>query len=180
MEYLFDPQRNAFYFIEMNTRIQVEHPVTEMITGIDLVREMLLIAGGARLSVAQQDIRCDGHAIEVRINAEDPTRNFLPSPGAIDRLSPPDGADIRFDTGFDAGSRVPPYYDSLVGKLIVRGDTRAGAIATLQDALARLEVGPIATTIPLHRALAADADVQAGKVSTQWLEAWLQAGGLAG
>ena len=180
MEYLFDPQRNAFYFIEMNTRLQVEHPVTEMITGIDLVREMLLIAGGARLSVAQQDIRCDGHAIEVRINAEDPTRNFLPSPGAIDRLSPPDGADIRFDTGFDAGSRVPPYYDSLVGKLIVRGDTRAGAIATLQDALARLEVGPIATTIPLHRALAADADVQAGKVSTQWLEAWLQAGGLAG
>ncbi|MFO1139946.1 MAG: acetyl-CoA carboxylase biotin carboxylase subunit [Paracoccus sp. (in: a-proteobacteria)] len=180
MEYLFDPQRNAFYFIEMNTRIQVEHPVTEMITGIDLVREMLLIAGGARLSVAQQDIRCDGHAIEVRINAEDPARNFLPSPGAIDRLSPPDGADIRFDTGFDAGSRVPPYYDSLVGKLIVRGDTRAGAIATLQDALARLEVGPIATTIPLHRALAADADVQAGKVSTQWLEAWLQAGGLAG
>ena len=180
MEYLFDPQRNAFYFIEMNTRIQVEHPVTEMITGIDLVREMLLIAGGARLSVAQQDIRCDGHAIEVRINAEDPARNFLPSPGAIDRLSPPEGADIRFDTGFDAGSRVPPYYDSLVGKLIVRGDTRAGAIATLQDALARLEVGPIATTIPLHRALAADADVQAGKVSTQWLEAWLQAGGLAG
>lgn len=173
MEYLYDPTRKAFYFIEMNTRIQVEHPVTEMITGVDLVAEMLLIAGGAKLSMTQDDIRCDGHAIEVRINAEDPARNFFPSPGAIDRLQIPQGEGIRFDTGFDAGSRVPPYYDSLVGKLIVKAGSRAEAIERLKGALETLDVGPIATTIPLHRALANNADVVDGDVSTQWLERWL-------
>ena len=173
MEYLYDPERKAFYFIEMNTRIQVEHPVTEAITGVDLVSEMLLIAGGAKLSMRQDDIRCDGHAIEVRINAEDPARNFFPSPGPIDRLHVPDGDGIRFDTGFDAGSRVPPYYDSLVGKLIVKGSSRAQAIARLAEALEALDVGPIATTIPLYRSLARNADVLEGRISTQWLERWL-------
>ncbi|MFC3074306.1 acetyl-CoA carboxylase biotin carboxylase subunit [Shinella pollutisoli] len=173
MEYLYDPDRNAFYFIEMNTRIQVEHPVTEMVTGVDLVCEMLLIAGGRKLSMAQEDIRCDGHAIEVRINAEDPARNFFPSPGPIDRLQVPSGEAIRFDTGFDAGSRVPPYYDSLVGKLIVSGSSRALAIERLRQALEELDIGPVATTIPLHRALARNADLLDGNVSTQWLERWL-------
>ncbi|WP_234189280.1 acetyl-CoA carboxylase biotin carboxylase subunit [Shinella sp. NM-101] len=173
MEYLYDPARKAFYFIEMNTRIQVEHPVTEMITGVDLVREMLTIAGGAALSMTQDDIRCDGHAIEVRINAEDPARNFLPSPGPVDRFKVPHGDGIRFDTGFDAGSRVPPYYDSLVGKLIVRGASRAEAIARLAAALKETEIGPIATTLALHRALAEAPDVLSGEVSTQWLETWL-------
>ncbi|MDR6759324.1 acetyl-CoA carboxylase biotin carboxylase subunit [Mycoplana sp. BE70] len=173
MEYLYDPLRKAFYFIEMNTRIQVEHPVTEMITGIDLVREMLLIAGGAKLSMAQEQIHCDGHAIEVRINAEDPARNFLPSPGPIDRLQIPNGEAVRFDTGFDAGSRVPPYYDSLIGKLIVKGGSRAEAIERLGQALEELDVGPIATTIPLYRTLARNADILDGSVSTQWLERWL-------
>lgn len=173
MEYLYDPTRKAFYFIEMNTRIQVEHPVTEAITGIDLVAEMLLIAGGAPLSVRQEDIRADGHAIEVRINAEDPARNFFPSPGVIERLQIPAGEGIRFDTGFDTGSRVPPYYDSLVGKLIVKGTSRTDTIKRLSKALEALDVGPIATTVPLYRALVRNADVIAGDVSTQWLERWL-------
>lgn len=173
MEYLYDPTRKAFYFIEMNTRIQVEHPVTEAITGIDLVAEMLLIAGGASLSVQQEDIRADGHAIEVRINAEDPARNFFPSPGVIERLQIPAGEGIRFDTGFDTGSRVPPYYDSLVGKLIVKGTSRTDTIKRLSKALEALDVGPIATTVPLYRALVRNADVIVGDVSTQWLERWL-------
>ena len=176
MEYLYDPHREAFYFIEMNTRIQVEHPVTEMITGVDLVREMLLIAGGAKLSMHQEDIRCDGHAIEVRINAEDPARNFLPSPGPIDRLEFPEGAGIRFDTGFYAGSRVPPYYDSLIGKLIVKDSSRAQAIERLKEALEQLDIGPIATTAPLYRTLANNSDLINGEISTQWLEKWLSEG----
>jgi len=173
MEYLYDPARKAFYFIEMNTRIQVEHPVTEMITGVDLVREMLRIAGGAALSMTQEEICCVGHAIEIRINAEDPTRNFFPSPGTIDRFEIPDGEGIRFDTGFDVGSRVPPYYDSLVGKLVVMGVCRKDAIERLKAALSTLAVDPIATTIPLYRALVCNPQVIDGDLSTQWLERWL-------
>jgi acetyl-CoA carboxylase biotin carboxylase subunit len=173
MEYLYDPTRKAFYFIEMNTRIQVEHPVTEAITGIDLVAEMLLIAGGAPLSMRQEDIRVGGHAIEVRINAEDPARNFFPSPGVIERLQVPEGEGIRFDTGFDTGSRVPPYYDSLVGKLIVKAASRKDAMERLKEALESLDVAPIATTAPLFRTLTRNADIIAGDVSTQWLERWL-------
>lgn len=173
MEYLYDANRNAFYFIEMNTRIQVEHPVTEMITGVDLVREMLLIAGGAKLSMVQEDIRSDGHAIEVRVNAEDPSRNFYPSPGEIGTMIVPVGEHIRFDTGFDVGSRVSPYYDSLIGKLIVKGKSRAEAIDLMRQALDELNVGPIATTIPLYRALARNEAVLEGIISTQWLERFL-------
>ncbi|MFE3839308.1 acetyl-CoA carboxylase biotin carboxylase subunit [Pseudogemmobacter sonorensis] len=179
MEYLWDPHRREFYFIEMNTRIQVEHPVTEMITGIDLMREMIRVAGGEKLSFSQDDIRCDGHAVEVRINAEDPARNFLPSPGAIIEMQLPEGDGIRFDQGFDAGSTVPPYYDSLIGKLIVKGATRAEAIARLRAALDATRIGPISTTLPLHRALVRDPGLAAGEVSTQWLETWLMQGGLA-
>lgn len=173
MEYLFDPHRNAFYFIEMNTRIQVEHPVTEMITGVDLVREMLLIAGGAPLSIRQEDVICRGHAIEVRINAEDPLRNFMPSPCKLTTIAVPCRDWLRFDTGFEEGGTVPPYYDSLVGKLIVHGATRSEAIARMAEALDETCFGAIHTTVALHQALAAHPDVQAGKVDTQWLEHWL-------
>jgi acetyl-CoA carboxylase biotin carboxylase subunit len=177
MEYLYDPQRRAFYFIEMNTRIQVEHPVTEMITGIDIVQEMLRVAGGSRLSVAQGDIACSGHAIEVRINAEDPTRKFMPNPGVLGTLNTPEGPGLRFDAGVYAGYRIPPYYDSLIGKLIVVGASRAEALDRLAQALDRLDIGPIATTVPLHRALVRDLEVRAGAVSTQWLERWLDGPG---
>ncbi|MDR0809905.1 MAG: acetyl-CoA carboxylase biotin carboxylase subunit [Gemmobacter sp.] len=178
MEYLWDPQRREFFFIEMNTRIQVEHPVTEMITGIDLMREMILIAGGAKLALSQQDIRRDGHAIEVRINAEDPARNFFPSPGPVHEMCLPEGEGIRCDMGFDPGSTVPPYYDSLIGKLIVKGETRPQAILRLREALEAMRIGPLPTTLPLHRALAHDPELVGGEVSTQWLEAWLARGGL--
>jgi acetyl-CoA carboxylase biotin carboxylase subunit len=178
MEYLYDPGRQAFYFIEMNTRIQVEHPVTEMITGIDLVREMLLIAGGGRLRMTQEDVQCIGHAIEVRINAEDPSRNFLPNPGQVETLRRPEGPGIRFDQGIYAGYRVPPFYDSLLGKLIVAGETREQAFDRMAEALEALEIGPIATTAALHRALVQEADLRAGNVSTRWLEDWLAGPGV--
>ncbi len=177
LEYLYDPQRRAFYFIEMNTRIQVEHPVTEMITGVDLVTQMLRIAGGERLPFTQDDITSAGHAVEVRINAEDPRRNFLPNPGLVETLRAPDGPGIRFDTGIYAGYPVPPYYDSLLGKLIVHGASRDEALDRLAMALERLEIGPMATTTLLHRALVRDPDVRSGAVSTQWLEQWLVGAG---
>ncbi len=179
MEYLYDPKRQAFYFIEMNTRIQVEHPVTEMVTGVDLVREMLLIAGGGKLSMTQEDVRCTGHAIEVRINAENPARNFLPNPGHIETLRVPEGPGVRFDGGIYPGYRVPPFYDSLLGKLIVAGDSREQAFDRLAAALESLEIGPIATTAALHRALVQEPDMRAGAVSTRWLEDWLEGPGVA-
>ncbi|MDU1693139.1 MAG: acetyl-CoA carboxylase biotin carboxylase subunit, partial [Bradyrhizobium sp.] len=157
-----------------NTRIQVEHPVTEMITGIDLVQEMLTIAGGARLSVAQDDIRIQGHAIECRINAEDPHKGFMPAPGTIERLVVPDGEGIRFDTQLFEGYAVPPFYDSLLGKLIVRGADRADCLARLRTALDGLVITGIPTTIPLHAALARDASVADGRTHTRFLEPWLE------
>jgi len=174
VEYLYDEARQAFYFIEVNTRIQVEHPVTEMITGIDLVQEMLRIAGGAPLSVRQQDVAVAGHAIECRINAEDPFKNFQPWPGTIETLSVPEAAHVRFDTMLYAGYTVPPFYDSLLGKLIVHGGTREECLSRLAAALAALDIRGIPTTVPLHRALAADPDVAAGNFHTRFLEAWLE------
>ena len=174
VEYLYDDATSAFYFIEVNTRIQVEHPVTEMITGIDLVQEMLTIAGGARLSVAQDDIRIQGHAIECRINAEDPHKGFMPAPGTIERLVVPDGEGIRFDTLLFEGYAVPPFYDSLLGKLIVRGADRADCLARLRTALDGLVITGIPTTIPLHAALARDASVADGRTHTRFLEPWLE------
>jgi acetyl-CoA carboxylase biotin carboxylase subunit len=173
VEYLYDEASGEFYFIEVNTRIQVEHPVTEMVTGIDLVQEMIRIAGGARLSVRQDEIKVQGHAIECRINAEDPARGFLPAPGTIESLSVPEGEGIRFDTMLYAGYQVPPFYDSLLGKLIVWGETRESCIARLSEALQTLEIKGLATTIPLHQALAADPAVASGDVHTRFLEPWL-------
>ncbi|MGJ4995633.1 acetyl-CoA carboxylase biotin carboxylase subunit [Bradyrhizobium sp. HKCCYLS3077] len=174
VEYLYDDATNEFYFIEVNTRIQVEHPVTEMITGIDLVQEMLKIAGGAKLSVTQDDVRIQGHAIECRINAEDPHKGFMPAPGTIERLAVPDGEGIRFDTLLFEGYAVPPFYDSLLGKLIVRGETRADCLARLREALDGLVITGIPTTIPLHAALARDASVADGRTHTRFLEPWLE------
>ena len=174
LEYLYDDKTHEFYFIEMNTRIQVEHPVTEMITGIDLVREMILVAGGTPLSVTQNDVRMAGHSIEVRINAEDPSKNFMPAPGTVTALTVPGGPGTRFDTMLYQGYQVPPFYDSLLGKLIVWDITREAAINRMIRALNELRVEGLATTKPLHLALAADPDVRAGKFHTRWLEPWLE------
>jgi acetyl-CoA carboxylase biotin carboxylase subunit len=174
LEYLYDDVSGQFYFIEMNTRIQVEHPVTEMITGIDLVREMLRIAGGEPLRYTQDQIRLNGHAIEVRICAEDPAQGFKPGPGTVTSLKVPSGPGVRFDTMLFQGYTVPPFYDSLLGKLIVWDENRAAAIQRMKRALGELEVGGLPTTKPLHQALARDADVLAGDFHTRWLEPWLE------
>ena len=177
VEYLYDEEAGAFYFIEVNTRIQVEHPVTEMVTGIDLVQEMIRVAGGETLSVRQEDIRLSGHAIECRINAEDPAKGFAPAPGTITALGVPEGEGIRFDTMLYEGYTIPPFYDSLLGKLIVHGADRADAIARLSGALRALHIGGVKTTIPLHVALAEDPAVGRGDFHTRFLEPWLAEGG---
>ncbi|MBP8265022.1 MAG: acetyl-CoA carboxylase biotin carboxylase subunit [Zoogloea sp.] len=176
VEYLYDEDAQAFYFIEVNTRIQVEHPITEMITGLDLVQEMLRIAGGEKLSVRQEDIRTTGHAIECRINAEDPTKGFMPAPGTISRLVVPEGEGIRFDTMLYEGYTIPPFYDSLVGKLVVWGETREACLTRLKGALEGLHIEGIPTTIPLHLALATDESVRRGAFDTRFLETWLETG----
>jgi acetyl-CoA carboxylase biotin carboxylase subunit len=175
IEYLYDDESHDFYFIEMNTRIQVEHPVTEFITGIDLVREMILIAGGQKLRHQQEDVRLKGHAIEVRINAEDPAKNFMPFPGTVSGLAVPGGPGTRFDTMLYDGYQVPPFYDSLLGKLIVWDETRDDAIARLKRALRELDIGGLKTTKPLHQLLADDPQVREGNFHTRWLEPWLEA-----
>ena len=174
VEYLYDEDADRFYFIEMNTRIQVEHPVTEMITGIDLVAEMLRIAGGEPLRLLQSDITVKGHAIEVRLNAEDPARGFAPFPGTVAALCIPGGPGVRFDSMLYAGYAVPPFYDSLLAKLIVHAETREAAITRMARALSELQIDGLATTKPLFQALAADAAVQAGDFHTRWLEGWLE------
>jgi len=173
LEYLFDEAEGRFYFIEMNTRIQVEHPVTEMITGVDLVRDMIRIAAGERLRVSQADIAMRGHAIECRINAEDPARNFMPCPGTISAIAWPGGPGLRFDTHIYPGYTVPPFYDSLLGKLVVWDETRSDALARMARALGELRVDGIATTIPLHRQLVQETAVLEHRVHTGWLESWL-------
>ncbi|HEX2528213.1 MAG TPA: acetyl-CoA carboxylase biotin carboxylase subunit [Geminicoccus sp.] len=176
LEYLYDEQRQAFYFIEMNTRIQVEHPVTEMVTGLDLVAMMIEIARGKPLSIQQSDVHLQGHAIECRINAEDPARNFMPGPGVISGLAVPAGEGVRFDSHLFEGYMVPPFYDSLLGKLIVHGPDREQAMARLEDALAALDVQGVPTTRALHQALVRDSDVRAGRFDTNFLERWLETG----
>jgi acetyl-CoA carboxylase biotin carboxylase subunit len=150
-----------------------------MITGIDLVQTMLRIAGGESLDLRQADVQRRGHAIECRINAEDPGKGFMPSPGKVTALTVPEGDGIRFDTMLYEGYTVPPFYDSLLGKLIVWDETREGARAKLQGALAGLKVGGIATTVGLHKALASDAEVAAHRFHTRWLEGWLEANPLS-
>ena len=182
VEYLYDDEADRFYFIEMNTRIQVEHPVTEAITGIDLVAEMLRIAGGEKLRIRQGDVSVKGHAIEVRLNAEDPAKEFAPFPGQVAELRIPGGPGVRFDSMLYQGYQVPPFYDSLLAKLIVHGETREAAIVRLIRALDELKIGGLKTTKPLFLALAADPAVRAGDVHTRWLEGWLieNAAALAG
>jgi acetyl-CoA carboxylase biotin carboxylase subunit len=169
-EFLFDVRRQEFYFIEVNARIQVEHPVSEMISGFDLVQEQIRIAGGAGLSVSQADVKLSGHAIECRINAEDVSRDFLPSPGRITRWEPPQGEGIRLDSHMSAGAMIPPFYDSMVGKLIVHGATRIEAIEKLGEAIDAFVVEGVPTTLPLHRAIIAHPDFVANRIHTRWLE----------
>ncbi len=170
IEFLWED--GEFYFIEMNTRIQVEHPVTEMITGFDLVREQIRIAEGRALSVAQEDLEFRGHSIECRINAEDP-RTFAPSPGTIKAYHPAGGMHVRVDSGLYAGYRVPPYYDSMIGKLIVYGRTRESCMMRMRRALEEMVVDGVKTNIPLHQALLEQPDVIDGNYSIKWLEEWL-------
>lgn len=173
LEYLFDAHSGEFFFIEMNTRIQVEHPVSEMVTGIDLVQAMLRIAAGEALPWRQEDIRLNGAALEMRINAEDPARNFFPSPGTVERLEWPQGEGVRVDSHLYPGYRVPPYYDSLLAKLIVHGRDRDEAFARARQALERTVLAGMATTLLLHRWLLVDARVQAAQFDTATLETWL-------
>jgi acetyl-CoA carboxylase, biotin carboxylase subunit len=173
LEYLFDDTRGEFYFIEMNTRIQVEHPVTEAITGIDLVRETLRIADGEPLRFRQSDIAMRGAALECRINAEDPEQDFRPNPGRIDELVWPTGPGVRIDSMLYQGYTVPPFYDSLLAKLIVCDESRPAALARLGRALRELQIGGVKTTALLHRALLEDEDVRAGRYHTNFLEAWM-------
>jgi len=173
VEFLVDTQRAAFWFLELNARIQVEHPVTEAVTGLDLVAEQIAIAEGRGLQVSQASVGFDGHAIECRINAEDPADGFRPSPGTVTSAIFPVGPGIRVDTHIQAGSAVPPQYDSLLAKLIVSGGTRAQALARLRGALARCEIGGVATTLGMHAALADDAEFAAGGVATDFLARWV-------
>ncbi len=175
VEYLYDDRTGDFFFIEMNTRIQVEHPVTEMVTGLDLVAEMIRIAGGAGLSIGQEDVRVTGHSIEVRLNAEDPANNFMPFPGVVSNLNLPVGEGIRMDHTLYDGYVVPPFYDSLLGKLIVHGENRGAALARLRQALGELRIGGLACTAPLFLELLAAPEIQTNAVHTKWLERWLDA-----
>ena len=170
-EFLYED--GGFYFIEMNTRVQVEHPVTELITGIDIVKEQLSIASGNPLSFTQDDISFTGHAFECRINAEDP-QNFLPSPGKVTTFHAPGGPGIRVDSHLYDGYTVPPFYDSLIAKVISHGETREGALARMRQALDELIVEGIRTNTPLHRELVLDRAFQAGGVSIHYLESKLE------
>ena len=169
-EFLVDEERQGYGFLEVNARLQVEHGVTEMVTGVDIAREQLRIAAGEPLSVKQEDVRVDGHAIEARINAESPERGFAPSPGRISRWVAPIGSYVRVDTACFAGATVPPHYDSIVAKVIALGDDRPQAIARLTHALAHLRIDGIATTAPFAREVLRHPDVVAGRVHTRWLE----------
>jgi acetyl-CoA carboxylase biotin carboxylase subunit len=170
IEFLYE--NGEFYFIEMNTRLQVEHPVTEMVTGIDLVREQIRIAAGEALSCRQDQISLRGHAIECRINAEDP-KTFAPSPGLVKNYVAPGGMHVRVDSGLYAGYKVPPYYDSMIAKLIVYGSSRERCILRLKRALEEFVIEGMKTTIPLHQALIDDPEFRDGQYTIKWLEEWL-------
>jgi acetyl-CoA carboxylase biotin carboxylase subunit len=170
IEFLYE--NGEFFFIEMNTRLQVEHPVTEMITGLDLVREQIRIASGEGLSCKQEEVEFRGHAIECRINAEDP-KTFAPSPGRVNNYVAPGGMHVRVDSGLYAGYKVPPYYDSMIAKLIVYGTTRERCIMRLRRALEEYVIDGMKTTIPLHQKLVRDPEFERGEYTIKWLEEWL-------
>lgn len=171
IEFLYED--GEFYFIEMNTRVQVEHPVTEMITGIDIVREQIRVASGEKLSYTQDMVRFFGHAIECRINAEDPF-TFMPNPGEVTQYHPPGGLNVRCDSAVYSGYKIPPYYDSMIAKLIVSGYTREGCLLRLKRSLEEYVIDGVVTTIPLHQALMENEDFLAGKYDIHWLEKFLE------
>ena len=173
VEFLMDEQKN-FYLLEVNTRVQVEHPVTELITGIDIVKTQIRVAAGQKLGFSQKDIVPRGHAIELRINAEDPSRNFAPSPGVITQFDPPGGPGVRMDTHCYSGYRVPPNYDSMIAKLIIHQPTREAAIATALRALHEFRIDPIKTTIPLHQTLLRNGNFRRGDVDIHFVERLLE------
>ena len=168
IEFLYEDEK--FYFMEMNTRIQVEHPVTEMITGFDLIAEQIRVAGGEAMSFAQDDVAINGHSIELRINAENPMMNFAPSPGKIAQFHAPGGFGVRFDSAIYAGYSIPPHYDSMIGKLIVHAPTRGECIRRLRRAIAETVVDGVHTTLPLHDWILSQGDFLSGEYSIKWLE----------
>ncbi len=173
VEFLMDHKQN-FYMLEVNTRVQVEHPVTEVITGIDIVQTMIRVAAGEKLPYQQSDVKVNGHAIECRINAEDPARNFMPQPGPVNRWEPPGGPGIRMDSHVVTGYTVPKFYDSMIGKLIVHADDRKQCITRTSRALREFKVEPIKTTIPLHQRLMENSTFQEGGVDIHFLERLLK------
>lgn len=170
VEFLLNLRDNKFYFMEINPRIQVEHAVTEAVTGIDLVKAQIHIAAGEPLSIKQEDVKFSGHAIECRINAEDPDNNFMPSPGKIDFLIEPGGPGVRIDSGVSAGLSISPYYDSMIAKIIVHGHTRGDAIKIMQRALDEFTIEGIKTTIPLHKKILRDDYFRMGKIDTRFIK----------
>ena len=170
IEFLYEA--GEFFFIEMNTRLQVEHPVTEAVTGVDLVREQIRVAAGLPLSFTQADITLEGASIECRINAENP-RTFAPSPGTVTDFHAPGGLGVRLDSAIYSGYRIPPYYDSLIGKLIVHGRDRAEAVCRMRRCLGEMVVGGVETTIPLFQDLLSQPDIVAGEYDIHWLERWM-------
>lgn len=174
LEFLYDESRNSFYFLEMNTRIQVEHAITEMITGVDLVREMIKIADGNPLSYTQKDILIRGHSIEIRVNAEDPYNSFFPSPGKISNVFYPTGAGVRVDTMLFNGRTIPPFYDSLIAKLIIYDENRDMAISRLKRALKQFKIEGIKTTLPLFISLFKNDDIVNANYHINFLENWIE------
>lgn len=170
IEFIFDNKENKFYFMEMNTRIQVEHPVTEMVTGVDLIREQLLIANNEKLSFEQEDITFNGWAMECRINAENPEKDFMPSPGEIKMYLPPGGLGVRVDSAVYPGYKIPPYYDSMIAKLITYGKTREEAIKKMERALDEYIIEGIHTTVPFHRRMMVHPVFKNGDFNTRFLE----------
>lgn len=170
VEFIYDVHAGTFYFMEMNTRIQVEHPVTEMVTGVDLIKEQILVASGKELSIAQEDVTFNGWSIECRINAENPEKNFMPSPGRVEGYLPPGGFGVRVDSAVYPGYMIPPFYDSMVAKLIVHGKTREEAIARMKRALSEFVVEGVHTTIPFHQKLLEHDVFVNGEFNTKFLE----------
>jgi acetyl-CoA carboxylase biotin carboxylase subunit len=179
VEFLMDKKQD-FYMLEVNTRVQVEHPVTEMITGVDIVQTQIRVAAGEPLPIKQEDIHINGHAIEVRINAEDPDKNFMPQAGLIETFVAPGGPGVRLDSHARAGYRIPPNYDSMIGKLIVHGPTRAAAIARMRQALTEFKIGPLRTTIALHKRIMDNKEFQNADFDIHWVERWLKSNDTAG